>query len=181
MGAMKAYTRARIAAIKEIWVGGMTASQIGAAVNRDSWGGKKPTRNGIIGIFTRWPKELLPCHLPPRIVKKSARLPPRRDVATVDPEPEPEAEPAGKKQLPRKSSKNLNTGYVAAEKPKAPPPPVREDYGLTDKALRKYLHEERMLARDRANINSPAYRFDGGRKQTNTGIGGFRKRLKDTD
>lgn len=178
MGAMKSYTRARIVAINKIWCEGMTASQIAATVNREPWGGKKPTRNGIIGIFTRWPKELHPCRLPPRIEKKSASLPPR-GVATIN--PESEVEHTVKKRLPRKSSKNLNTGYVAAEKPKAAPPPVRTDYGLTDKAIRRYEHEQRMLARDKANISSPAYRFDGGRQRTNTGIGGFHKRLKDTD
>jgi hypothetical protein len=145
-----AITAKRVELIKKIWRSGMSATQIAKAVNAAEWGGR-PSRNAIVGMFDRWGKQLEPCYLTAQ-----------RRLKQTNPKPLPGP--------PRKSknTKNINTGYVARE----PGPKLysteRKDYGLTEEALKKHLHEERMLARDRENIRSPAVRAGEG-KHHNSG------------
>lgn len=161
---MKGRTPQQIEAIKAVWHKGMTASMIADAVDRGPWLGKKPTRNGIIGTFTRWQEELKPCYLTSGSHARSKVL--KEEVKKQSEGQHQESKPQESK--PRKNSRNLNTGYVATPNKRKGSvrftDEVRGDYSLSDQALRKHLHEERMLARDRANISSPSYRFNPRKK-----------------
>ena len=139
---MKPITLARIEIIKSIWQPGMSAADIANAIPVDKWGGK-PSRGAIVGMFDRWKVELESCRL------------------TVAPNKRPKEKEPVKADPKRRNTKFVDIGY------RVPPPKrnlnekLRQDYSLSEKAIRKHEHEERMLARDRKNVTSPAYRFRG--------------------
>lgn len=131
-------TEIRIAEIKRVWKDGMSAGAIASAVDTGIWG-KRPTRESIVGMFHRWSAELAPCRLMPVV-----RL------------------PVPEKPKTKKNTRLVELGFTAIGPKSKIPMDIRADYELTEKALQKHRHEERMLERDRANLRSPAVRAGEG-------------------